>query len=117
MILNLTHHHATNEQLKEGVVEPTDKKLVQSLLIFDEKPDMDEIYSRSTTLGDIAKFSGATKAMIGGAPYLMGALEAALKQRGIIPCYSFYKKIKTTNYGSRGESKGYIFKHEGFIDV
>lgn len=37
-ILNLTQHTATADQVAAGVVEPKDKKKIQEMLTFTEKP-------------------------------------------------------------------------------
>ena len=45
MILNLTQHVATPEQMADGVVEPKNKARVQELLTFTGKPTLREIHN------------------------------------------------------------------------
>ena len=118
MILNLTQHLATPEQLEAGVVEPADKNAVKELLTFHEAPSTDEIVSRAEALVAIAKAAGADAAMIGGAPYLMGALELGLNLFNIRPCYSFTKRISIDETQADGSIKKVsVFRHETFIYV
>ena len=57
--------------------------------------------------------------MIGGAPYLMSALERALKQRGVKPLYAFSLRVSEDVLDeSTGEvKKTLVFKHLGFLEV
>ena len=120
MILNLTQHSATLEQLFQGVVEPNDadKKVVQDLLTFGTMPDLKEIVGRAEKLADFAKRTGAEYALIGGAPYLMGALERELKEREVWPLYSFSERVSKEETLSDGSvKKTNVFVHKGFIEV
>lgn len=106
MIINLTQHNATPEQVAEGVVDlPSElrTRLVE-LLTFNTLPGVAEVFQRAQ---DIAKLAaewldeqphpedygrdGAAlaEAMIGGAPFLMANLEAALLVYAIEPVYAF----------------------------
>ena len=91
MILNLTQHVATDEQTAQLVVEPRMCKTeIRELLTFEEIPSKEEIEVRATKLAEIAvseasMYAGETdneiwitRVMLGGAPYLMGALEKAI---------------------------------------
>ena len=56
--------------------------------------------------------------MIGGAPYLMSALETALTARGIEPVYSFTERNVVTKDNPDGTtSKVTVFEHKGFVAV
>ena len=56
--------------------------------------------------------------MIGGAPYLMGALEVALKKVGIQPVYSFSERVSKEVVLEDGTTqKTSVFCHKGFIEV
>ena len=113
-IINLTQHACSNEQASEGVVEPSNKKAVQAALTFVEIPTKETILASATTLAQ----SGAKKAMIGGAPYLMGALEVALKKVGIQPVYSFSERVSKEVVLEDGTTqKTSVFCHKGFIEV
>lgn len=117
-IINLTQHACSNEQASEGVVEPSNKKAVQAALTFVEIPTKETILASATTLAKIASQSGAKKAMIGGAPYLMGALEVTLKKVGIQPVYSFSERVSKEVVLEDGTTqKTSVFCHKGFIEV
>ena len=56
--------------------------------------------------------------MIGGAPFLMGALESELKNRGIQPMYAFSVRDSVEKQNPDGSvTKQNVFKHAGFIEV
>ena len=117
-ILNLTQHGLTAEQSAAGVFEPNDKVTVQQLLTFDNPPSRAEIIARAEALAEIAEREGVPSAMIGGAPYLMGALENALKERGIQPLYAFSVRESVEETLPTGEViKKNVFKHLGFVEV
>lgn len=110
--INLTQHIAT---AKQSCLEPENKILVQSLLTFESLPSKDEIKDRATALACIAKEVGATQAMIGGAPYLMSALERELHRFGITPVYAFSQRVCMED--PKTGVKNSVFKHLGFIEV
>ena len=116
-ILNLTQHLATNEQVAAGVYEPEHKDKVRELLTFNELPSKEEIKERARLLTGIAISEGVDKAMIGGAPYLMGALELELKSYNIKPLYSFTKREVVEVQKGDEVIKQSIFKHIGFVEV
>ena len=116
MILNLTQHTATSDQLEAGVVEPANKARDQRLITFDDQPTSGEIRERAVAVAAIAASSGHTVAMIGGAPFFMAPLEVALKERGILPLYSFTRRISLeTPDGKGGVNKAAAFRHVGFV--
>jgi len=115
-IINLTQHPATPAQIAAGVVEPSDKKAVQQLLTFNELPARADIESRAARLAALAAEHGAHNAMIGGAPYLMGALERALAKEGVMPVFAFSKRESVETTGPDGTvTKTNVFKHVGFV--
>ena len=117
-IIKLTQHTATAEQSAEGVFEPKDKTAVQQLLTFEDLPKKEDILARAEALANIAEAEGATSAMVGGAPYLMGALENALKERGIQPLYAFSIRESVEETLPTGEViKKNVFRHLGFVEV
>ena len=118
MILNLTQHIATAEQVADGVVEPDDKKLVQVNLTFEEIPDPTQLAYCAGILAQIAQNSGAKKAMIGGAPYLMAPLEQALCAYGVSPVYSFTRRETVEEkLPDGGIKKTQVFRHAGWVEV
>jgi len=118
-ILNLTQHKPTPEQVSAGVVEPAeeDKQTIRNALTFDDLPTAEKIERRAQALAKVAK-RYCDSAMIGGAPYLMSALERALKERGIKPLYAFSKREVVEEQLSDGSvKKTQVFKHLGFVEV
>jgi hypothetical protein len=102
MIINLTQHPATSEQLAAGVVDMKGSKLeaLKDALTFDSIPSRDDIAARAEYIAELAAMYDMSDsddsvgiyprtAMIGGAPFLMSALESALMDRFISPLYAF----------------------------
>ncbi|TSC65754.1 MAG: hypothetical protein CEO22_369 [Candidatus Berkelbacteria bacterium Gr01-1014_85] len=110
-IFNLTQYAPTNEQLLAGVVEPSCELKVDilSLLTFETPETAMLINLRALELAEIAALSGYESAMIGGAPFLMGALERALRNCGITPLYSFTQR--------RSVGKTQIFVHVAWVEA
>jgi len=106
-ILNLTQHCATSQQIKEGVVEPAEKKLVYDLLTFKTLPTYEEIRKRATILAQFAATKGCKKVLIGGAPYLMAPLEKELMRLGLTPVYAFSKREVVEKTMPNGSVKRY----------
>lgn len=117
MILNMTQHKPTPDQLKVGVFDYA-PKMIGELLTFSEIPSASEMAERARTLTLITKNSGAMRVMIGGAPFFMSTLERALKEHGIQVLYAFSVREsveKTLPDGSVVKSN--VFKHVGFVEV
>ena len=119
-VLNLTQHPATPDQIEAGVVEPPDKALVQRLLTFDEAPIPGQIATRACALADIAAEYADSHhvdaVMIGGAPYLMSALEAALEAVDLQPVYAFTRREVVERAQPDGSvSKTAVFRFAGFV--
>jgi hypothetical protein len=131
MILNLTQHVVTAEQKAQLVVEPRMCKTeIRELLTFEEIPSKEEIESRATKLAEIAvseasMYAGETdnvvwitRVMLGGAPYLMGALEKAVRECGFTPVYAFSKRESEEITQPDGSvRKVQVFRHIGFVEV
>tara|TARA_B100001123_G_scaffold408216_1_gene501194 strand:+ start:675 stop:1061 length:387 start_codon:yes stop_codon:yes gene_type:complete len=122
VILNLTQHKATAEQLEAGVEEPipVNKQEIQKLLTFESIPTKEVIEERARQLSFIAKgylrSKDAYTVMIGGAPFLMAALEKALRAENLDPVYAFSKRESTeVDDGTGGVRKVAIFRHLGFV--
>ena len=89
-------------------------KAVRRLLTFDEIPSKSEIAARAAALAEIAV--GHNAAMIGGAQYLMGALENALIAAGVEPLYSFSKRESVETVSADGSVfKTNVFRHVGWV--
>lgn len=119
IIINLTQHQATPEQVAQGVVdlEPNDRDQLRALLTFEEIPSKEEIEQRAAAIASLAHWD-ADAAMIGGAPYLMPALSAALKADRIQPVYAFSKRESVDMPQEDGSvRKVAVFKHIGFVEA
>lgn len=110
MIINLTQHAATSEQLAAGVTDLAEehRATLVRLLTFEALPGLSEIEARASDIAEMAALLASdaatdalsddeanaagdpvdVAAMIGGAPFLMPALELALRARGIAPLYA-----------------------------
>jgi hypothetical protein len=137
LIINLTQHSMTEEQYKynnENLIEIKFKPYngtslsspdyVKKLLNFISIPSKKEIISRAIALAAYA--SGLLNqakndndklfALIGGAPYLMGPLEQALKSEGIQPLYAYSERESVETINADGTViKTAVFKHKGYI--
>ena len=117
-ILNLTQHPASPEQVAQGVFEPKNKTKVQRALTFNSLPTKEEIVSRAKELADIAKEHNVSKVMIGGAPYLMSALETAMHEANITPLYAFAERdVVEATQPDGSVIKKSVFKHVGFVEA
>lgn len=133
MIVNLTQHDATPEQLEAGVVEPSAeiKALIKEHFTFDEIPSRKEIRESvvyvcnkmNYAMRDEKKAQGkrpvevvGTKVMIGGAPFMMSELEGYLKAIGFDPVYAFSKReVQETHNEDGSVTKQMVFRHSGFV--
>ena len=121
VIINLTQHAATPEQVAAGVVElhPEDRLELQRLLTFEKLPDLEEIWRSANSIAALAVQyrTPARAALIGGAPYLMGPLEKALRRVGLIPLYAFSVRESVDVVQPDGSvRKTSVFKHAGFVE-
>ena len=124
MIINLTQHNASPEQLSAGVVDvPAElKDYLSALLTFSTLPTKEEIDEAAMKVAAMAVYCtqgfDAPAAMIGGAPFLMAALEVALRHCGIKPLYAFSERVSEEKMDADGTvRKVNIFKHKGFVEV
>ena len=117
-IVNITQHNPTPEQVEAGVFNAENREAIKNVLTFSTLPSLLEIANRAKILAFAAKESGAEAALIGGAPYLMSELEAALKAEGVKPLYSFTERVSVESTNEAGEViKTNVFKHVGFVEV
>ncbi len=128
MILNLTQHPATPEQRAEGVRDLSGAELaaLKGALTFADIPSAEEIRARSEAIAQIACANGLAgdegddpqprAAMVGGAGYLMPALEAELRGYGIEPLHAFTRREVVESMGADGAvTKTAIFRHAGWV--
>lgn len=133
MILNLTQHDGTPEQVAEGLVEPSDKEYVQKLLTIEAK-DLLEVPQRARLLARFAKREATnrpfdfhsmkthglnptiTGVMIGGFPAMMSLLEKEIRKVGLLPMYSFSERRSVDQPQPDGSVKRVgVFKHTFFF--
>lgn len=122
MIINLTQHPATPEQIAAGVIdldEPA-RETLAAMLTFDRIPTGEEIRAVAEGIAFLAdcraEEAADQKAMIGGAPWLMGALEAALLEQRIQPVYAFSVRESSEQQQPDGSiRKVNVFRHAGFV--
>ena len=112
-ILNLTQHYASEEQIKDGVIEPSqqDKEIIRELLTFEHKPNVLGMKNRALQLREIAEKYDVRYAMVGGASYFIPFLERELLEHNIIPLHAFTRRVVEEKDGVKKS----VFKHEGFI--
>lgn len=125
MIVNLTQHQSSAEQLAEGVFDlPADvRATVSGLLTFTAPPQAGEVRARARDLALIAAhalrdapLTPLPRAMIGGAGWLMASLELALSEQGIVPVYSFSERVMIEKTMQDGVVRKVAdFKHLEFI--
>lgn len=142
-ILNLTQHEATPAQIEAGVedLRPALRAKVGELLTFQTLPSREELTSRAEAVVaflrslecDACHLTGgycggscngafewfALRAvMIGGAPFFMAPLEAALKKAGFKPVYAFSQRESVDHVEPDGSiRKVAVFRHLGFVDA
>ena len=116
-MINLTQHAATPDQAEAGVVDmpAATRQALQRLLTFAAIPTAREVAERATAIAEMAGESGHAEAMIGGAPFLMAALEAALYWQGIKPFYAFSLRECVEISTPNGVEKRAVFNHRGFV--
>lgn len=132
VILNLTQHAATPEQLAAGVVDLSERKLTElkSLLTFDSIPTAFELKARAEKIERLAvsflcEITPESEllddvdlaVMIGGAPFFMATLESHLKERAIRPLYAFSRRDSVEVATPEGVVKQAVFRHLGFYEA
>jgi hypothetical protein len=128
MVINLTQHPATPEQITAGVIDlPAEvKEVLVELLTFRDLPIAQEIISRAQDIAELAAMNGLggddgddplpNQAMIGGALWLMAPLESALRANGIEPVYAFSIRETQEHRQADGSIKKVaVFRHAGFV--
>ena len=123
MILNLTQHPATPDQISAGVqdVPQNDIQELKRLLDFTSRPSAEEVWTRANQLAEWAnnpsRRGNANEAMIGGAPFFMSPLETALRQKGLEPTYAFsVRESQEIQQADGSVKKTQVFKHQGFVN-
>lgn len=123
-MLNLTQHALTEEQIKDGAIEPVPevKAEIQKLITFDRSvmDHPEQIWNRAKALVALVKreYPTTSKAMVGGALYFMPALVRELKEAGIRPYFSYTDRVSTEIHNPDGSvTKTLVFKHLGWVEA
>lgn len=119
ILINLTQHNLTQEQLKDAVEVGTDvRDEVVKLITFSGLPTAGEIKNNASRLAVICRDMHASHAVIGGAPYFMGPLEQALRKAGIVPLYAFTERVavEVVNPETGEVTKTSKFNFAGWIE-
>lgn len=117
-IINLTQHDTSLKQRALGVFDlPLEgREQVRNLLTFSSAPTADFIRQRAEAIAKIAEKQNCQFAMIGGAGYLMPALEKALLEVGITPLHAFtVREVIETTQADGSVTKTAVFKHGGWV--
>jgi len=128
MILNLTQHKASEQQIEAGVVEMPEgmAKVVRDFLTFEEIPSKDELVSRASFIVTVVetwmKEAGVRRmdfsVMVGGAPFFMEILCVRFRKSYIHPVFAFSKRESVEEVQEDGSVvKRAVFKHLGFVDA
>lgn len=124
MILNLTQHKATPEQIAQGVVDLPEESRAElaRLLTFEDLPEASLMELRAAEIARSIKsgsWGGATasRVMIGGAPFFMPYLTEALKRHGIHAVYAFSVRESAEKVVDGKTIKSSVFKHVGFVEA
>jgi len=128
MIINLTQHSASFDQVAVGVVDLAGDHLagLKEALTFDSCPDVQDILDRAEYIAELACYNGLSgddgdsqipeQAMIGGALWLMSPLAAALRVRGICPVFAFsVRETEEQKQLDGSVRKVAVFRHAGFV--
>lgn len=119
LLINLTQHTLTAEQLQGSVEVGTDvRDEVIKLITFNGLPTAGEIKGNASRLAEICRDMHASHAVIGGAPYFMGPLEQALRRVGVTPLYAFTERVavEVTNPETGEVTKTSKFNFAGWIE-
>jgi len=127
MIINLTQHPASADQLAVGVIDLAGDHLasLKAALTFGALPDAQGIRDRADHVAELACMSGLggdgddpfpTRAMIGGALWLMAPLAEALRVRSIEPLFAFsVRETEEQKQADGSVRKIAVFRHAGFV--
>lgn len=119
ILINLTQHQLTQEQLQGAVQVGADvRDEVVKLITFNGLPTAGEIKGNANRLAEICCDMHASHAVIGGAPYLMRPLEQALRKVGVTPLYAFTERVavEVTNPETGEVTKTSKFNFAGWVE-
>jgi len=123
MILNLTQHAATADQIVVGVVDlqGDDFATLKQNLNFVGLPSGDKVRDAAYNIAKLAQGyclqNGIDAVMVGGAPFLMPVLHVELQKRGLTVLYAFSERVSVEKEIDGKVIKTNEFKHSGFVEV
>ena len=126
MIVNLTQHAASIDQIAAGVLDlPADQRaILTKALTFESLPTRGEIVAAAEVIAGLAASAGPAPhilpdaAMIGGAMWLMAPLAAAIESRGIESLFAFSQRESVEESQPDGSvRKIAVFRHVGFVSA
>jgi len=121
MILNLTQHPASAEQVEAGVVDlqGADLMKLKKELNFDFLPTKRELSTSASEIVDLAIRNSEEDdtVMIGGAPFFMPYLVLELKMCDRNPVFAFSVRESVEKEIDGKVVKTSVFKHLGFVEV
>lgn len=119
-IVNFTLRAATPEQLAEGVIEVSDEDRlrIHELFKFQYVPDAYEVTVRARLLAQLAESYDAGYVLVDGPPFLMVALDIALRALNVYPLYALSKKEITKTIRPDGTVvEQSVTKPVGWVDM
>lgn len=125
MILNLTQHQATPEQIAQGVVDLQEevRECLWALLTVNDLPTKAEIIDRCEAIAGLIYQTEADNApaavMIGGAPWMMPQLVKSLQSAGVVQCLAAFSRRESfehTDPATGAVTKTAVFRHIGFVE-
>jgi hypothetical protein len=125
MIINLTQHTATPDQIQTGVIDLPEahRSKMLNLITFDDLPTKEDMTHRAKFLSELVsnfcfenEINDSVSVMIGGAPYFMTHLEKEFKMNKHEVLYAFSKRVSEEQIQEDGTVKKIsFFKHVGFV--
>ena len=122
IIWNFTQHLATPEQREQGVKDLPEelRQQLAEYLTFEDIPNDEDI---QMVVGEILCLISSIdtnvddKIMIGGAPFLMERLSAALRHSKLRPVFAFSRRESVEQVMPDGSTrKTSVFRHLGFVE-
>ena len=124
IIINLTQHAATPDQIEAGVIDLPQavRQQLSELLTFNELPEAADMEARAEAIRALVDTQrqaldvDVDAVMVGGAPFFMGYLEYALLPAYQV-VYAFSRRVSVEEIIDGVVRKVNTFRHEGFVPV